>query len=298
VRPVIRPAHRIPVAMKDRVKAELDRMQELGVITPVSEPTDWVSSMVATNKKDKQEIRICINPRDLNTALKRPHHPMRTVEEVATCMSNATVFSVLDAKNSFWQILLNHKSSMLNSEVFQRSMEQIFDGYCCAIIVNDIIVGGKNVEEHDANLRKVLNRAREVNLRLNPLKCRFWLNQVSYVGHVFTSEGLKADPTKTKAISEMPVLTDVTALQRFLGMVNYLGKFIPNFSQLTAPLRQLTHKDTEWTWHEQQQNAFEALKKHMSCPPVLSYYDVSKPVTLTCDASQYGLGAVCRETGL
>ena len=318
VRPVVRPAHRIPLAMKDRVKAELGRMQELGVITPVSEPTDWVSSMVATNKKDKQEIRICINPKDLNTALKRPHHPMRTVEEVAAQMSGATVFSVLDAKSSFWQISLDHRSSMLTtfstpfgryrfrrmpfglnsaSEVFQRSMEQIFAGYPCAIIVDDIMIGGKTAGEHDANLRKVLNRAREVNLRLNLLKCRFRLNEVGYVGHVFTNEGLKADPSKTKAISEMTVPADVTALQRFLGMVNYLGKFIPNFSELSAPLRQLTHRDAVWAWHEQQQNAFEALKSHMSCPPVLSYYDVSKPVTLTCDASQYGLGSACLQEG-
>lgn len=94
----------------------------------------------------------------------------------------------------------------------------------------------------------MLNRAREVNLRLNPLKCRFQLNEVSYVGHVFTSDGLKADPSKTKAISEMPVPADVPALQRFLGMINYLGKFIPNYSQLTALLQQLTHKDTEWAW--------------------------------------------------
>lgn len=164
VRPVVRPAHRIPVAMKDRVKAELDRMQELGVIKPVSEPTDWVSSMVATNKKDRQEIQICINPRDLNTALKRPHHPMRTVEEVAAQMSSSIVFSVLDAKSSFWQISLDHRSSMLTtfstpfgryrflrmpfrlnsaSEVFQHSMEQIFTGYPCAIIVDDILIGGR-----------------------------------------------------------------------------------------------------------------------------------------------------------
>ncbi|KAK7907206.1 hypothetical protein WMY93_015818 [Mugilogobius chulae] len=318
VRPVVRSAHRIPVAMKDRVKSELDRMQELGVIIPVSEPTDWVSSMVATNKKDKQEIRICINPKDLNTALKRPHHPMRTVDDVASQMSNATVFSVLDAKNSFWQISLDHKSSMLTtfstcfgryrflrmpfgissaSEVFQRSMEQIFAGYPCAIILDDILIGGKDIEEHDANLRKILNRAREVKLRLNPLKCKFRLNQVSYVGHVFTAHGLKADPSKTKAISDMPVPTDVPALQRFLGMVNYLGKFIPNYSEITAPLRQLTHKDTEWSWHEQQQRAFDTLKEHMSNPPVLSYYDVSKHVTLTCDASQYGLGAACLQEG-
>ncbi len=169
--------------------------------------------MVTTNKKDKQEIRICVNPRDLNTALKRPHHPMRTVEEVAAHMSNATVFSVLDLKDSFWQISLDHKSSMLTtfstrfghfrflrmpfglnsaSKMFQRSMEQIFTGYPCAIIVKDIIIGGKDVGEHNTSLRKVCNRAREVNLKLNPLKCRFRLSQVSYVGHVFTSEGLKA----------------------------------------------------------------------------------------------------------
>ena len=111
--PVVRPAHRIPVAMQGRVQAELERMKRIGVITPVSEPTDWVSSMVATHKKDKPEIRLCINPKDLNTALKRQHYPMHSVEEVAAQMSGATVFSVLDAKNKFWQIRLNKKSSLM-----------------------------------------------------------------------------------------------------------------------------------------------------------------------------------------
>lgn len=123
------------------------------------------------------------------------------------------------------------------SEVFQHSMEQIFAGYPRAIIVDDVLIGRKTVEEHDINLRKVLDRAREVNLRLNLLKCRLRLDEVSYVGHVFTKDGLRADPSKTTAISEMAVPPDVPALQRFLGMVNYLGKFIPNFSELSAPLR-------------------------------------------------------------
>lgn len=138
------------------------------------------------------------------------------------------------------------------SEVFQRTMEQIFEGYPCAIIVDDILVGGKDVEEHDENLKKVLDRARKVNLRLNPLKCKFRLSEVCYVGHVFTSEGLKPDPSKIKAITEMEVPENVTALQRFLGMVNYLGKFIPGFSDLSAPLRKLTRKDMEWCWLKQQ----------------------------------------------
>ncbi|KAK5883558.1 hypothetical protein CesoFtcFv8_019875 [Champsocephalus esox] len=318
VQPVVRPAHRIPIAMQDRVKAELNRMQNIGVIIPVTEPTDWVSSMVAAHKKDKQEIRLCINPQDLNTALKRPHHPMRTVEEVAAQMSEAKVFSVLDAKSSFWQIRLDKKSSMLRTfstpygryrflrmpfgissacEVFQRSMEQLFAGYPCSVIVDDIIIGGRGVAEHDANLKKVLERVREVNLKLNSAKCKFRLDHVGYVGHIFTSEGLKADPSKTDAINNMPVPTYVVSRQRFLGMVNYLGKFIPNFSDIAAPPRKLIHKDTAWCWFQQHQDAFDILRSCLSSPPVLSYYDVKRPVTLTCDTSCYRLGAACMQEG-
>lgn len=314
VTPVVRPPRRLPVAMRDKVEAELKNMTKLGVITPISEPTEWVSSMVATHKKDTDKIRLCIDPRDLNEALMRPHHPMRTVEEVAAQMSNANIFSVLDAKSSFWQIKLDHESSIRTtfatpfgryrflrmpfginsaSEVFQRAMEQIFAGFPCAIIVDDIIVGGKGEKEHDENLRKVLSRAREVKLKLNPQKCKFRLKEVSYVGHLFTEHGLKPDPAKIKAITEMPPPDDKASLQRFLGMANYLGKFIPNFSELSAPLRQLLHRDIVWCWSHQQQEAFEMLKKCITCPPVLKYFDVSKPVTITCDASQYGLGAAC-----
>nr|XP_061787661.1 uncharacterized protein K02A2.6-like [Nerophis lumbriciformis] len=315
---VVRPAHRIPVAMQDCVKAELERMERIGVITSVTEPTDWVSSMVAAHKKGKSEIRLCINPKDLNEALKQPHHPMRSVEEVAAQMSGATVFSVLDAKNSFWQIRLDKKSSMKTtfstpfgryrflrmpfginsaSEVFQRTMDQLFAGYPCSVIVDDIIIGGRDVAEHDANLKKVLERVKEINLKLNPQKCKFRLDQVCYVGHIFTSKGLKADPSKTAAITEMPVPTDVTSLQRFLGMVNYLGKYIPNLSDIATPLRKLTHKETAWCWFQQHQDAFDRLKACLSFPPVLAYYDVKEPVTLTCDASCFGLGAACMQNG-
>lgn len=87
----------------------------MGVLTPVSEPTEWVSSMVATHKKSSEEIRLCIDPKDLNKALLRPHHPMRTVEEVASKMPDSSDFSILDAKSSFWQISLDEKSSMLTT---------------------------------------------------------------------------------------------------------------------------------------------------------------------------------------
>ena len=127
------------------------------------------------------------------------------------------------------------------SEVFQRSMEQLFAGYPCDIVVDDIIISGRDIKEHDENLKKVLDRAREINLKLNPSKCKFRLKQVGYVGHLFTDHGLQPDPEKITAITDMPVPEDVTALQRFLGMFNYLAKFVDNLSETTAPLRQLLH---------------------------------------------------------
>lgn len=96
------------------------------------------------------------------------------------------------------------------------------------------------MKEHEHNLRKVLDRVREVKLRLNPLKCKFHLKEVCYVGHLFTRKGLKRDSAKTKAINEIPTPENVTAPQRFLWMINYLGKFIPNFSEPSIPLCELT----------------------------------------------------------
>lgn len=204
-------------------------------------------------------------------------------------MSNTSVFSVLDAKSSFWQIKLDYEFSIRTtfatpfgryrcfflcmpfginsaSEVFQRAMEQIFAGFLCAIIVDDIIVWGKGEKEHDENLRKVLSRARVVKLKLNPQKCTFRLKEVSYVGHPFTEHGLKPDPVKIQAITETPPPDDKASLQRFLGMASYLGKFIPNFSELSAPLRQLLHRDIVWCCSHQQQEAFKMLKKMHHMP--------------------------------
>ena len=110
VKPVIRPPRRIPIAVQDKVKAELDRLVDIGVIVPVSEPTDWVSLFVVTKKKGTDEIRLCIDPLDLNEAIQRPHYPMRTVEEVAANILQTNMFTVLDASSGFWQIPLEQET--------------------------------------------------------------------------------------------------------------------------------------------------------------------------------------------
>ncbi len=179
------------------------------------------------------------------------------------------------------------------SEVFQRCMEQLFEGQPCAIVVDDILIWGSTREEHDLRLRQVMDRIRAVNLKLNPDKCRFRVSEVSYVGHLQTDQGIKPDPTKTDAVRSMPTPADKHYIQRFLGMTNYLSKFIPGYSENTAPLRQLLLQDVEWSWQEHHMAAFTRLKELLTSPPVLQYFDVHQPVVLSADASQHGLGAVC-----
>lgn len=111
ITPVIHPPRKVPIVLKDRIKAELDRMEDLGVIVKQTDPTDWVNSMVTVVKPNK--LRICIDPQDLNNAIKREHYPLRTVEEKTAEMPNAKVFSILDANHGFWQVQLDEESSKL-----------------------------------------------------------------------------------------------------------------------------------------------------------------------------------------
>lgn len=318
VPPVIHPPRKIPIALKDQIKTELDRMEQLGVVEKQTEPTDWVNSMVIVQRPGKK-LRICIDPQDLNKAIKREHYPLRTVEEVVAEMPNAQIFSVLDANHGFWQIELDDESSKLCTfntpfgryrfkrlpfgvssapEVFQKCIAQRLEDLEGVVnVMDDILVWGKDKEEHDRRLKQLLDRVRSINLKLNKDKCKLGLTEIQYIGHILSRDGLRPDPSKVKAITEMPQPQDKAALLRFLGMVQYLAKFIPNLSEVSAPLRQLLEEEVAWHWEPKQAQSFERLKTLVNNTPVLHYYDVNKEVTLSVDASSEGLGAVLLQEG-
>ena len=106
IRPVVHAPRRIPVPMRNKVHEKLEQLMNEGVITPVTDATDWVSSIVVVQKPNGQ-IRLCLDPKDLNVAIRREYYPMPTIEEVSTRLNKARYFTVLDAKNGFWQISLD-----------------------------------------------------------------------------------------------------------------------------------------------------------------------------------------------
>ena len=114
VSPVVHPPRKIPFTPREKVKEELDRIEKLGVIHKAEEPTEWVSSLVAMEKPNGK-VRLCLDPRELNKAIQREHYPIKTVEQVEAELSDAKVFSVLDATSGFWHIKLDEKSSELRT---------------------------------------------------------------------------------------------------------------------------------------------------------------------------------------
>ena len=148
------------------------------------------------------------------------------------------------------------------------------------VIVDDLIIAAAAEQEHDAILRKVLDRARDKGVRFNYDKIQFKVSEVKYMGNLVSCKGLKPDPKKAEAIVDMPTPTDVPSLQRLLGMIKYLAQYIPNESAITAPLRVLLKKEVEWNWTFEHDSAINKLREVLTSEPVLAYYDVTKPVKI------------------
>lgn len=178
-------------------------------------------------------------------------------------------------------------------EIFQKIMEQVLSG-CegCMNYIDDIIVYGSTVEEHDRRLGKVLKRLSDYDITLNSDKCMYRVKSLEFLGHRLSSKGIEPSVDKTLAIKQFRQPNTSEEVRSFLGLVNYVGKFIPNLSTLTDPLRELTKQGAQFIWTDKHANTFEEIKQHMSNPKVLGYYDVNNRTRVIADASPVGLGAV------
>ena len=319
------PSRKLPIPIKEKVRAELNTMIENEIITPVNEPTEWISALLVVAKSNG-DVRICIDPKPLNKALLRNHYLMPTIDDVLPELNNAKVFSTCDARHAFWHVCLDEPSSRLttfetpfgkyrflrlpyglsvNPEEFQRRLHDVLIGLRgISCIADDILVYGcgETTElasiDHDKNLRALLERCRECGIRLNKDKFKLHRSTVAYMGHQLTPTGLKADPAKIEAIETMPPPEDKQGVQRLLGMATFLAKFVPNVSEMTSPIRTLLDSSNEFKWdNDVHGKSFVELKNLLKTTPVLGYYQLSKQITVQCDSTQKGLGACLLQDG-
>lgn len=313
-KPIVNYPRKVPFAIRDKLKFTLNELEKQGLIERSDDCTDWCHNMVIVRKPNGQ-LRIALDPKDLNLNIKRHFFQIPTLEELTSKLSGSKYFSVLDATQGFLQIKLDKESSKLCTfatpfgryrflrlpygicsapEVFQEAMYEMFGNIeGCTFYIDDLLIFGNSIEEHNARLEKVLSIAEKNNLKFNKGKCKLLLSEVKYMGHIISPKGIKPDFDKIQAIKDMPPPKDKKGLQRFLGMVTYMCKFIENLSEKTASLRILLKKDSVFCWSDVQAKAFNNLKNILSSAPCLEYYDVNKQsAVISVDSSQYGMAAV------
>jgi hypothetical protein len=236
-----------------------------------------------------------------------------------TELNDAKFFTIVDATKGYWHVPLDQESSYLTTfstpfgrfrfkrlpfglvvsqDIFQKQLDSAFAGLDGITgIADDTFVYGASEKEHHTNLTKLMERAQQKGVVFNKAKVQFKCKEVSFFGHTWTPQGIKPDNKKVSAILDMKPPEDVKSLQSFLGLVNYLTRYSGRLATLSAPLRDLTKKDTAYSWGPEHDRAFTEVKKEVSSLGVLRYFDPNAETVIETDASLKGLGAVLLQDG-
>ena len=309
----MRVARKVPIPLYDKVKNELNRMKEADIIEEITEPTAFTASMVCVMKPNGT-VRICVDLKKLNHEIERERYPIPSTNDILHKLNNSCIFSKLDARSGFHQIPLDKDSAKLTTfitpfgryyfkrlpfgissapEIFQKLMENILgdlEGVICYF--DDILIHSKSEQEHKILLDQLKSKLKRAGLELNNEKSEYFKDEIRFLGHIIGKDGIRPDPTKVKAISDLEKPTNVKELRRYLGMVNYLGRYIPHLSSICQPLNALLHNEAEWTWGPDQDSQFETVRGLLIKSPTLAYYDATKETVVEADSSSYGVGGV------
>lgn len=311
--PIRQRPRRIPVAREKEVEGMIEEMRRSGVIEPSISP--WCSPVVLVKKKDGT-LRFCIDYRRLNDVTKKDSYPLPRIDDTLDTLNGMKWFSTLDLKSGYWQVEIKDKDKektafstgkglwqfnvmpfgLCNAPAtFERLMEQILAGLLgetCLVYLDDIIIVGKDFDDHLNKLEQVLAKLREANLKLSPKKCSLFKRKVNYLGHVISKDGIQTDPEKISAVKDWPTPRDKTAVRAFLGLCSYYRRFVKNFSDVAKPLHQLTEEKRPFDWNEQCESSFNDLKGRLCETPILGYPDPEEDFIVDTDASNTGIGGI------
>ena len=317
VRPIRQRPYRAPLTKRTVIKEHIEDMLCQGIIQPSTSP--WSSPVTIQPKKDGS-TRFCVDYRALNSVTRKDAHPLPRIQDIFDSLSGASIFSVMDLKSGYFQVPVAPGSvpytAFVTSDglyeflrmpfgaantpaVFQRAMQAVLGpllGECVLVFLDDIVIFSRTPEDHQSDVRAVLQALRHHGLTVKESKCTFSEPRIKLLGYVVSGEGISPDPDKTSALRDMPAPTNVHEVRCFLGMAGYYRQLIPMFSHHAAPLVHLTRKHSRFLWAPECQIAFNHLRDVLTSPSIMAHPRIEDPYKLYTDASLYAVGAILTQT--
>ena len=312
-RPVYARPYKIPHAIEEEVECKIAQLVRNGILKECCSP--WNFPLIPVRKKSG-DIRLCVDFRRLNEITVKKVFPLPDHQQIIDCLEGAKYFSALDLSQGYYQISVDEADQLkcaftsksgqycftrmafglTNAPcTFQRALNSVMrtvNWKRCVIFMDDILIFGKTIEEHNENLESVLKLLKSSNLKVMPTKCDFLKKEVHFLGHIISQYGVKTDPKKIQAMKAMEEPTNVKQLRKFLGSCSYYRRFVKDFSKIAYPLYDLTSPKKDFQWTEKHRSAFQKLKEKMSSPPILSFPAKNGKFILYTDASDFAIGSV------
>jgi hypothetical protein len=308
MKPVRQRQRPINPALEATIRKEVEKLLKAQIIFPVKY-SEWVSNLVPVRKKTGQ-IRLCVDFRALNRASVKDNFPLPNMEMILQQVVGSQIMSLLDGFSGYNQIRVKRDDKYKTTfttrwgtfsyecmpfglsnagATFQRAMQIDFDdliGKIIQVYLDDLTVYSKNRSDHFGHLRKVFLRCRKFGMSLNPSKSIFRVTQGKLLGHIVSDCGISIDPERVVVIINLPAPTSKQGVQAFMGTINFVRRFVPDFVVMVKPIHNLLKQDRTFSWTDEVEKDFIGIKKEISSAPVLAKPDFNKDFIIYTNATE------------
>ena len=311
-KPIYNQRYRTAHSQQLIIENEVEKLEKEGIVEKSNSP--WSFPLILVPKKDGGH-RIVVDYRKLNSITENDPYPMPSMSELLNSLGKNKYFSTIDLMQGFLQVPLDESSKFMTGfstanghyhfnrmpfglksspVTFVRLINTVFHGLLGKILhayMDDLIIYGNSIQDHLENLRLVLSRLRDANLKIKLSKCRFLQSKCVFLGHEVSEHGIKVTQDKVAAVLKFSQPKTVKNLRSFLGLSGFYRRYIKDYSVIASPLTNLLKQNAKFEWSEEQEKAFQTLKKAITEAPILVFPDFSKTFYLVTDASGVGIGS-------